>query len=332
MPPFSHVFDCLCNILLALIDRMDINVHIVPPPKFSLRLLSPQYWLVWFGFGLLAFIVNILPYKHLRCLGTNLGLFAQKLLNKRQRVAMQNLQLCFPNFSEEQYHNIVRKNFQYSGMALIEMGMAWFWPEWRLRRISSNVGQERIEEQEENGRGVLVICSHHFNLELTACIFSQFAPGYGVYRPHTNPVYEFIQHRSRTRFGHKMVDRRDVKSMLKVLKKGHRLWYLPDHDYGHKNSVFVPFFAVDKAATTAGSSVLIDATRCAVISGVTVYDNHHYTLHVGEDISHQVKRRNPEQTAMVLNSELEKMIERDIPAWMWLHKRFKSRPEGEESL
>ncbi|MDG2609274.1 lipid A biosynthesis acyltransferase, partial [Vibrio parahaemolyticus] len=200
--------------------------------------------------------------------------------------------------------------------------------DWRVKRLVTVVGKERILEQERNGRGVLVICSHHLNLEMTARIFSQFAKGYGVYRPNSNPAYEFIQHRGRTRCGHQMIDRKDVKSMLKVLKNGQRLWYLPDHDYGVNNSVFAPFFAVEQAASTAGSSVLIDATKCAVMSGVTVMNDNRYTLYIGEDLSGQFERRNPVKAASILNQEIEGMIKRDIPAWMWLHKRFKTRPEG----
>ncbi|PSU43620.1 lipid A biosynthesis acyltransferase [Photobacterium frigidiphilum] len=296
--------------------------------SFSLRLLTPKYWPTWFGFLLLAFIVNILPYLLLRQLGYIIGLLTMHILKKRYRVAKCNLKLCFPEYSENKCGRIVKKNFQYTGMALIETGMAWFWPEWRTRRISSVIGKEMLLKQEENNRGVLVICSHHLNFEMTARIFSQFAKGYGVYRPHSNPVYEFIQHRGRTRNGHQMIDRKDIKSMLKVLKKGDRLWYLPDHDYGPHNSIFAPFFAVEQAASTAGSSVLIDATRCAVISGVTVVENNHYTLHVGNDLSNKIERRNPLSAASILNQELENMINRDIPAWMWLHKRFKTRPKG----
>lgn len=255
-----------------------------------------------------------------------------KVLKKRHQIAKRNLELCFPGNSSEQNDALVRKNFQYTGMALIETGMAWFWPKWRIHQISSVVGKETLLEVQQEGRGVLVLCSHHLNLEMTARVFSQFAKGYGVYRPHSNPVYEFVQHRGRTRFGHQMIDRKDVKSMLKVLKKGERLWYLPDHDYGEQSSVFAPFFNVDLAASTAGSSVLIDATKCAVISGVTVVENGHYTLHIGNDLSAQIERRNPVNAATVLNRELEGMIQRDVAAWMWLHKRFKTRPEGMPDL
>ena len=205
-------------------------MNTVPSPSFSFKLLLPKYWSVWFAFGLLAFIVNVLPYPLLRVLGRGIGSLAMLPMKRRREIAKRNLKLCFPEHTEQQCEELVKANFKYTGMALIETGMAWFWPEWRVKHLTKVVGKERLLEQEKNGRGVLVVCSHHLNLEMTARIFSQFAEGYGVYRPNSNPAYEFIQHRGRTRCGHQMIDRKDVKSMLKVLKNGKRLWYLPDHD------------------------------------------------------------------------------------------------------
>ena len=206
--------------------------------------------------------------------------------------------------------------------------MAWFWPDWRVRRHVSIIGKEKILEQEKEGRGVLVICCHFLNLEMTARIFSLFAPGYGVYRANSNPVFEFIQHRGRTRKGHQMIDRHDVKSMVKVLKSGNRLWYLPDHDYGKKNAVFVPFFAVEEAATTTGSSFLIDMSKCAVMSGSSIRKGSHYTLEVGNDLSDEIPRRDAVTAAKVLNHEIERLINKGLSQWMWLHKRFKTQPES----
>lgn len=299
----------------------------VPSPKFTFSLLAPRYWLVWSLFAVLAILVNVLPFTLLQKIGFGLGRLVQVVLKKRANIARKNFALCFPEYSANEIEALVTQNFKNTGMALIETGMAWFWPDWRVNKHAKIINKEGILEQEANGRGVLVVCGHFLNLEMTARVFSLFAPGYGVYRANSNPVYEFIQHRGRTRKGHQMIDRKDVKSMLKVLKKGNRLWYLPDHDYGVNNSVFAPFFAVPDAATTAGSSVLIDATRCAVMSGVTVRSNSTYQLEIGDDISHEVPRRNPQAAATLLNKEIEQMIRKDIAQWMWLHKRFKTRPE-----
>lgn len=307
-------------------------MKIVPSPHFQSTFLLPKYWLIWLGFGALALLVNILPFSVIKTLGYKLGLVSMRIFKKRFDIAKVNLTLCFPNYSDEECLSMARKSFEYAGMAVFEMGMAWFWPQWRIRKISSVIGKEKLLDRREPDRGVLVLCSHHYNLEMTAQIFSQFVKGYGVYRPHSNPVYEFIQHRGRTRNGHKMIDRKDIKSMIKVLKKGHELWYLPDHDYGNRNSVFAPFFDVEKAATTAGTSMLIDASHCAVISGVTVRKGNQYKLYIGDDLSGEIERRNPIQAATTVNREIEKMIMRDVPAWMWLHLRFKTRPKNEESL
>ncbi len=182
-------------------------MNIVPPPLFSYQLLKPKYWSVWLAFGALAIIVNVLPYVVLRILGRSIGCVAMHLMKRRYKIALRNLQLCFPDYTDWQCKDVVRKNFQYTGMALIETGIAWFWPDWRINRITSIVGKDRLLTEEKNGRGVLVVCSHHLNLEITARIFSQFAKGYGVYRPNSNPAYEFIQHRGRTRFGHQMIEK-----------------------------------------------------------------------------------------------------------------------------
>ncbi|OCH13831.1 MULTISPECIES: Kdo(2)-lipid IV(A) acyltransferase [unclassified Aliivibrio] len=299
----------------------------VPTPTFSWVLLSPKYWLVWLSFSFLALLVNVLPFSILKALGFGIGRLSQHFLKKRADIARTNLKLCFPDHSSEEIDNLVIKNFQNTGLAIIETGMAWFWPDWRVKRHISILGKDKILQQEKEGRGVLVICCHFLNLEMTARIFSLFAPGYGVYRANSNPVYEFIQHRGRTRKGHQMIDRRDVKSMIKVLKSGNRLWYLPDHDYGRKNSVFVPFFAVNEAATTTGSSFLIDMTKCAVMSGTSIRQGGHYTLEVGDDLSGDIPRRDAVTAATVLNQEIERLIEKEPSQWMWLHKRFKTLPE-----
>ena len=278
----------------------------VPSPKFTWNLLSPKYWFLWGFFAVLAILVNVLPFFILKLLGSGIGKVFQLFLKKRGDIARKNLTLSFPHYSRLEIEKIVQENFKNTGLAIIEMGMAWFWPDWRVRRHVSIIGKEKILEQEKEGRGVLVICCHFLNLEMTARIFSLFAPGYGVYRANSNPVFEFIQHRGRTRKGHQMIDRHDVKSMIKVLKSGNRLWYLPDHDYGKKNAVFVPFFAVEEAATTTGSSFLIDMTKCAVMSGSSIRKGSHYTLEVGNDLSDEIPRRDAVTAAKVLNHEIER--------------------------
>ena len=81
-------------------------------------------------------------------------------------------------------------------------------------------------------------------------------PGIGVYRPNDNPLIDWLQTWGRLRSNKSMLDRKDLKGMIKALKKGEVVWYAPDHDYGPRSSVFVPLFAVEQAATTTGTWML----------------------------------------------------------------------------
>ncbi|MGN2615622.1 Kdo(2)-lipid IV(A) acyltransferase [Aliivibrio fischeri] len=295
-----------------------------PAPKFSSALLHPKYWGVWFGFGFLFAIVTLLPYKVTYKLGRSLGLLGLKLGKSRAHVARRNLELAFPEMESSEREAIIVENFKNSGLAIFETAMAWVWPDWRVEKHFSYENRQHILDLEAEGRGVLVVCLHALNLELTARAFTFFAPGYGVYRPHNNPAYDFIQHWGRTNNGNQMIDRKDVKGMLRVLRNGERLWYMPDHDYNRNKSVFVPFFAVPDACTTVGSDILISASKCAVVtaSGFRTYNNYH--LQIDNDISDQFPKKDPVGVATVMNKAVERVILRCIPQWMWLHKRFKT--------
>ena len=132
----------------------------VPSPKFTWNLLSPKYWFLWGFFAVLAILVNVLPFFILKLLGSGIGKVFQLFLKKRGDIARKNLTLSFPHYSRLEIENIVQENFKNTGLAIIEMGMAWFWPDWRVRRHVSIIGKEKILEQEKEGRGVLVICCH----------------------------------------------------------------------------------------------------------------------------------------------------------------------------
>ncbi|EHC76894.1 Lipid A biosynthesis [Salmonella enterica subsp. enterica serovar Montevideo str. S5-403] len=98
-----------------------------PQSKFSRAFLHPRYWLTWFGVGVLWLLVQ-LPYPVLRFLGTRTGKLARPFLKRRESIAQKNIELCFPTLSREEREKLIAENFHSLGMALLETGMAWFWP------------------------------------------------------------------------------------------------------------------------------------------------------------------------------------------------------------
>lgn len=299
------------------------------PPPFSLSLLHPKYWGVWFGFGLLALIVNILPYALLLRLGRSLGRLGMRFGKSRVKIAKRNLELAFPEMPHTEINRIVEENFKNTGMALIETGITWFWPAWRFKRILVAKDVEELKRLDKEGKGVLLCCVHALNLEITARAFGVLdLQGYGAYRPHSNPAYEFIQYRGRSRNGNKLIYRTDLKQMIRVLRQGHRLFYLPDQDYGHNKSVFVPFFAVDKACTTTGTSILAYTSKCAIVPGSGFRNGEgKYEIIADKSVEADYPQKDETAAAAYMNKFVEEIIMRAPEQWMWLHKRFKSLPD-----
>ncbi|VEB56366.1 Protein Ddg [Salmonella enterica subsp. enterica] len=105
-----------------------------PQSKFSRAFLHPRYWLTWFGVGILWLLVQ-LPYPVLRFLGTRTGKLARPFLKRRESIAQKNIELCFPTLSREEREKLIAENFHSLGMALLETGMAWFWPDSRVSQM-----------------------------------------------------------------------------------------------------------------------------------------------------------------------------------------------------
>ena len=299
-----------------------------PQCKFSRAFLHPRYWLTWFGVGVLWLLVQ-LPYPVLCFLGTRTGTLARPFLKRRESIAHKNLELCFPNLSQEERDKLVDENFRSLGMALLETGMAWFWPTKRIARWTDSIGVEHIRDVQAQKRGILLIGIHFLTLEMGARMFGINEPGIGVYRPNDNPVIDWLQTWGRLRSNKDMIDRKDLKGMIRALKKGEVIWYAPDHDYGPAASVFVPFFAVDQAATTSGTWMLAKMSKACIVPFVPRRkpDGKGYELIILPPEC-DPPLNDAETTALWMNKVVEKCILMAPEQYMWMHRRFKTRPEG----
>ncbi len=300
--------------------------------KFSRSFLHPRYWPTLLLF-LLMYLISWLPYFMLFRLGQGAGRLAMKIMKRRHSLIEQNLLLCFPDMPSEERDILIKKNIDNTGLGLFETAMAWFWPDYRVARHTRYEGMEILEKLDQQGKGVLLIAVHSMNLELGARAMGLSLPGVGVYRPNDNPCYDYFQYKGRVRSNRCLIDRKDVKSMLKTLRKGERMWYAPDHDYGLRRSVFAPLFAVDKACTTTGTSLLVDASDCAVVPFAMVResDSGRYCVKIFPALT-DFPHKDPQAAAEYTNKIVEKLILQAPEQYMWLHRRFKHRPEGEPSL
>jgi len=297
-------------------------------PKFTASLLHPRYWALWFGVGMLWLVVQ-LPYPVIYRLGCGIGHLAQRLMRRRARIAQRNLELCFPHMSETERQKMVAKNFESVGMGLMETGMAWFWSDRRMSRWMDVIDFEHVRSVQAQGRGILLIGVHFLTLEIGARMFGLNEPGIGVYRPNDNPVIDLLQTWGRMRSNKSMIDRKDLKGMIRALKAGDVVWYAPDHDYGPRASVFAPFFAVKDAASTSGTWMLARMSQACIVPFVPRRKpgGKGYELIILEpECSPPLD--DAETTAAWMNKVIERCIMMAPEQYMWLHRRFKTRPEG----
>ncbi len=309
----------------------DILMNQQKKPKFQAQFLLPRYWGTLLTIGLM-YLLSLLPFKAQLALGRNIGRLAMRIMKKRQVTIKRNLELCFPSMEANEREAIFNANIDNSGIALFETAMAWFWSDKRVNKHVTIKGMEHLETLEQNGKGVLMLAVHSMNLELGARAFGIKKSGMGVYRPNNNPCFDYFQYKGRSRSNRTLIGRKNVRGMLEALSSGHRVWYAPDHDYGTRRSTFAPLFAVKNACTTTGTSLLVDATDCAIVPFTMVRgEDGHYTLTIREPVD-GFPKGDTKNAAIFINKIVEESIMASPSQYMWLHRRFKTRPQGEACL
>ncbi|GAA3896650.1 MULTISPECIES: LpxL/LpxP family Kdo(2)-lipid IV(A) lauroyl/palmitoleoyl acyltransferase [Gibbsiella] len=300
-------------------------------PALQLCHFHPRYWSLWFGLAVLFLLVQ-LPYAFLLALGCRLGRLSMRFMKRRVAIAKRNLALSFPHRSASELETLLIDNFSSLGIALMETGMAWFWSDRRIKKWFSVTGAENLAAASACQRGVIVIGVHFMTLELHFRLLGHCRPMTVMYRPHNNAVLEIMQKWGRERSGNTLVDRKNLIGMVHILRNDGVVWFAPDHDNGPKGSVFVPFFAVKQAATSNGTFTIARLAKPALISAVVVRnpDGSGYQLNISPELHHYPYDDNL-AAANYVNRVIEQEIMKAPEQYLWLHRRFKTRPPGEAS-
>ena len=301
-------------------------------PVFVKEMLHPHFWGAWMAVFLLWLLVNILPYRVQIFIGSRIGRLMGTILPARKYVLKRNLELAFPDMPDDERHELSKKIQRNTGMAIFETGMAWFWPDWRLKKHIKydEADVQKAIEWCKSGRPILVLSAHFVTLELMARIYATLiTPGIGVYRPTDHPVWEWAQVKGRTRKNLALVSKNDPRSMLKALKTGKPIWYAPDQDYGPKVSVFAPFFGVKDTATVSATHNLARIKGTMVTPAWTIREGDKYHLYLRDPLEN-FPTEDTVADATTVNRVVEDMIKMAPEQYLWMHRRFKTAPDPEE--
>ena len=287
----------------------------------------PTLWPAWLG----VFFLNLLSRLSMPAKqrwGKAIGLFLSKRWKSRHRVARTNIQACFPETSEAWQTQLVDDCFVACVRGLLESTHAW----WRdmtpyLETVEVH-GLENVEEAKARGKGLLLIGAHYsiFDFALPLIANKLDKPGY-MYRPNDNPVIDrTIENGRRRHFNIRPFTKRQLPEMMDFLREGGEVWYACDQDFGRKVEVFAPFFGVDAGCITTPSYIARESGASIICV------SHLRTPDGGYRIAFSPIQENfgqdNQRDAEVWNRFIEQTIRQYPDQYLWLHKRFKTRPEG----
>jgi KDO2-lipid IV(A) lauroyltransferase len=272
-----------------------------------------------------------LPAKLQYRIGMLLGQLMQPFMRSRAKVVRRNLQLCFPEMSDTDREYLVKKILKNTGMMMIETAISWWASDRQLRRRVTYEGLEHLEAAKAKGKGVILLTGHFTSMEIGGRLIMLQTPAYVMFRHLKNPLFNAVMMRSRIYHSEGIVMRDDVRAMLRALRKNKVVWYAPDQDFGPRNSIFAKFFGVT-AATIPATARMVKMTGAEVVPFVPKRNSDgSYHIQIfpaweaypsGDDIV----------DAQRINDWIESQIRQMPEQYFWLHRRFKTQPDGKGRL
>jgi len=300
------------------------------PPVFKNQFYFPRYWPTWL-FLFLFRAVALLPIRVNFWIGRFLGLLFFHLAPSRRHIAKINIQICFPELTKKEQDSIVSGVLRSCGIGFMETAMALWGQKDKFKDCHEFIGGEHLEAAAQGGKGVLLVGSHLTTMDVAGRILTQYFPIDTLYLKDKNPLMAFALTKARNKFITNSIVRKDTRQLIRNLRKGHVVWYAADQDYGIKHAVFAPFFGMSAASLTA--TARIASMGNALVLPFSHYRNESgfYKVEIGPPLdNYPVGDDLIDATS--INKMVEVMIRRAPDQYLWVHRRFKSRPEGEKKL
>ena len=298
--------------------------------------LAPKHWTTWLVVGLFK-LISWLPFRWQMSLGKLIGAIAHRTMKSRRKIVERNLEICFPALDASEQAELVKQHFDHLGKMLVETCLAWWASDQFLYSKTTFHGVEHVQTAIDSGKGILCLTAHMGPIDLGGRLITRDCPRAAAsYRPDLKrPLITDWLHYARTNYsGISALSRDDIKGMLRHLKAGNTLWYGPDQDIIGGSYVFVPFFG-QQTNTTMAISKLAGRTDSVILP------YHAIRKEENGDIRYEIHFEAPWTDAktsdeLTIATRYNAMVERWATAnpaqYYWVHKRFKTRPEGESSL
>ncbi|MBK1727773.1 hypothetical protein CKO14_00005, partial [Halorhodospira halophila] len=294
--------------------------------KASSNPRHPRYWPTWVGLGVMR-LLALLPIPLIGRIGDGLGMLLWVAVPPRRHIVRTNLGLAFPDRSLAERRRLERAHFRSAARGMLEGALAWWASIERLAPYYTIEGLENIEVARRAGRGVILLMPHYTTMEMCGKIIGHHVPDFHpVYKPTKDPAFNTAMVRIRSTGVAGLLVNDDMRGILRVLRNGQVIWYAPDQDFGRRGCVFAPFMGV-------ATSTLTTTARLAQRSGAPLVPLHCERLpgnrwHVRADTPLEgFPSGDDEKDATRINSVIEAQVRQAPEQYLWLHRRFKTRPD-----
>lgn len=287
---------------------------------------------LWFLLIAFLTILGALPYQ-LRCrCGGFLGILIMKMKPKRFQVALTNIKRCFPEKSPSCHQEMARKHFRSLGICIIETGFAWGVASLRLRSKMIVEGLEHLHSAQSEGQGVLLMSAHTASLDLMGVALAQAGLKYhAMVRRQKNEFINWFAKKIRRRYACSVFYQGEQMRCCRLLRKGERLVYFPDQDYGERHSLFVPFFGMP-AATVVATEKMAKIGQASIVPVFFFRDELQKAYRLIFFPAIEQRSSTQEEVLLACNQAIEAGVTMYPEQYLWAHKRFKSVPQGSDPV
>ncbi|HEY4065874.1 MAG TPA: lipid A biosynthesis acyltransferase, partial [Burkholderiaceae bacterium] len=267
-------------------------------------------------------------------LGSLVGRLGYRLVSSRRKVALRNLELCFPELPAAARERLAKEHFRWLGRSLLERGLLWYASPARLRRLIHVEGDVHLAER--SAKPVMWLAPHFMALDVAgaAVLLFQKRKGISIYQEQSDAVMDAAMRRGRLRLGNAEIFPRDEsgKALFRAIRRGDGFFNLPDMDFGERDAAFVPFFGIP-AATLLAPSRLAKALNMVVqpVLAESLPGGAGYRVRFMPPWD-DFPSADPLADTAAMNRWIEAQIRTNPAQYLWVHKRFKTRPAGDASF
>jgi KDO2-lipid IV(A) lauroyltransferase len=287
---------------------------------------TPQYWPTWIGIGLLR-LSCLLPFKWQIGLGKSIGRLAHRIGAERRAITRRNLELCFPELPEAERNKLALEHFEALGASLMEMALGRWATKEKLLAMTTVKGGHHIQQTLDEGYGVILVSAHFTSLDVCGHALRQHCSHYDVsYRRFRNPLTTEFVASTRQRTARQVIEKNDIKGMIRSLREGTPIWYAPDQSYHLKQSALLPFFDVPAMTNIATTSFAKLGRAKAIPFWPRRLPEGGYEIRILPPLA-GLPSDDPEEDTRKYVAALEEQIRRCPEQYYWVHRKFKNRPD-----